>query len=151
MEKLLYRWVRDKKNTKYKGFTLIELLIAMSIISLIAMTFFSFFSFGIKFNTKNDKDIKCLNIAQTEIENLREQIKYGESKTFNSSTEEIIKLNEPTSEYNIKLKEDGNDEYTLKIDLSSEGGLYTINVNVRPSDDYFSKRNVNLTTKVYGG
>jgi prepilin-type N-terminal cleavage/methylation domain-containing protein len=58
-----------------KGFTLTEILIALSIASIISIGFFQVINMTIKTNSKNEKDIKSLNIAQTEIESLRAQIK----------------------------------------------------------------------------
>ena len=71
-----------------KGFTLIELIIALSIISIVSMAFFRTINSSIKYNTKNEKDIKALNVAQTEIENIRNEIK--KSKTDIIINDEII-------------------------------------------------------------
>lgn len=57
------------------AFTLIELLVALSIVSIISMSFFSLLNSSIKVNSKNETDINSLNIAQSEIEKLRKQIK----------------------------------------------------------------------------
>ncbi|MGL5328903.1 MAG: PulJ/GspJ family protein [Peptostreptococcaceae bacterium] len=130
--------IRDKQ----KGFTLIEVLIAMSIISLIAMTFFNFLNSSIRYNAKNEKDIQYLNIAQTEIENLREQIKSDTKDGFTSSDGTKIKDNNLKADY---------DEYGLEINLRPDGELYTIEVYVEPKYNYFSNRSVRLITKVFGG
>lgn len=58
-----------------KGFTLLELLVALSIIGLCMFAFFRIIDTSTKVNTKNDRDIKALNIGQSEIENLRNQVK----------------------------------------------------------------------------
>ena len=63
-----------KKN---KGFTLIELLVALAIVGIILLAFFRSVDSTNRMNAKNDRDIKALNIAQSEIENLRNQIKNG--------------------------------------------------------------------------
>ena len=64
-----------KAKRDIKGFTLIELIIALSIISILSLAFFKILNSSIKYNTKNEKDIKALNIAQSEVENLRREIK----------------------------------------------------------------------------
>lgn len=61
-----------------KGFTLIELLVALAIVGIILLAFFTSINSTIKMDAKNDRDIKALNIAQSEIENLRNQIKNHE-------------------------------------------------------------------------
>ena len=60
-----------------KGFTLLELLISLSIITIILLAFSTITISSIKGNTKNDKDISALNLAQSEIEVVRKQIKDG--------------------------------------------------------------------------
>ena len=50
-----------------KGFTLLELLISLSIITIILLAFSTIIISSIKGNTKNDKDINALNLAQSEI------------------------------------------------------------------------------------
>ena len=57
-----------------RGFTLIEILISMAIISIVLFSLFTTINSSIRQNTKNEKDIKLLNIAQSEIENLRKEI-----------------------------------------------------------------------------
>ena len=63
------------KLEKSKGFTLIELLVALAIVGTILLAFFKIIDSTNRMNVKNDRDIKALNIAQSEIENLRSQIK----------------------------------------------------------------------------
>ncbi len=63
------------KKTKNKGFTLLELIIALSIVSIVLMSFYTLINSSIKQNTKTEKDIKSLNIAQGEIESLRNEVK----------------------------------------------------------------------------
>ncbi len=63
------------KNKSNKGFTLLELLVSLTIITFILFAFFRIINTTTRVNTKNDRDIKALNIAQTEVENLRNQIK----------------------------------------------------------------------------
>lgn len=108
-----------RKLKRQEGFTLIEILIAMSIISLIAMAFFTFINSSIKFNTKNDQDIKALNIAQSEIENLRQQIKVS-----NSNSDLKIELDDGKI---INIPQNGdenicwNQSKIQKINISSSG------------------------------
>lgn len=139
-----------KYNINNKAFTLIELIIAMSIISLLVVGFFGFYNSTIKYNTKNEKDIKSLNIAQSEIENLRQQIKSGRASNFKTTTNEDITLNGEISSYEVVLDENNN-SYNLDIDLDCLNSLYTIKVSVRFGNDYFSKKSTELITQVFGG
>lgn len=137
----------NKKSNK--GFTLIEILIAMSIISLIAMAFFTFLNTSIRFNSKNEKDIKALNIAQSEVENLREQIKSGKTEDFKFVNGSTINLN---SAIPNKLSLEVNGVlYNLEIDLKESENLYTIHVNVKLNNKYISKKSIDLVTQVFGG
>lgn len=137
-----------------KGFTLIEILIAMSVITLIAMAFFTFLNSSIKFNAKNENDIKALNIAQSEVENIREQIKIGKKSNFRTLNNEEINLNRDTPEYEV-FSTRGKEKYIMKIDLSTEdkkqNSLYTIEINIKAKNQNFSKRSTNLITQVFGG
>lgn len=110
-----------QKNNN-KGFTLLELLISLSIVSIICVTFYAFLNNSIKTNGKNERDIKALNIAQSEIENLRQQIK---SKTSGSNLE--IKLNDTeniiissSNNSNTKWVNNGENEKLELIDT----GIY---------------------------
>jgi prepilin-type N-terminal cleavage/methylation domain-containing protein len=101
-----------------KGFTLIEILIALSIASIISIGFFQVINMTIKTNSKNEKDIKSLNIAQTEIESLRAQIKNATNDNKN------IK---------IYIDEDENRKF-IEIDsekswIKNEQGIEIIKVN----------------------
>ncbi|MGL4911775.1 MAG: PulJ/GspJ family protein, partial [Romboutsia sp.] len=55
---------------KNNGFTLLELLVSLAIVGLILLGFFRVMDSTQRINTKNDRDIKALNILQSEIENL---------------------------------------------------------------------------------
>ncbi|MGL4797454.1 MAG: type II secretion system protein [Paraclostridium sp.] len=133
-----------------KGFTLIELLVAMSIVSLIGFAFFKIVNSSILTNSKNERDIKSIHIAQTQIENIRSQLKkegtlskisidcndtntidipYQNSNQdfilwIESDKKEILKVGED-SEYNNK-KDDGTFEYSYK---SSDDEEYYINMS----------------------
>ena len=150
------------KLTKYKnkrGFTLIEILIAMSLISLIAMAFFTILNSTIKANSINEKNIKCLNIAQSEVENIRQQIK--ESKPIqvedsNSYKPKPIKIGMKT-EIQKYIENDNNVYYErIKVDKEpiQEGDvsnyLYTINVIVNYNEDDLKKgKGKEITTQVF--
>lgn len=138
----------NKKLESKKGFTLIELLIAMSIISLIALAFFNVVNTSIKFNAKNEKDIKALQIAQSEIENLRSQIKSGKTSDFKTLDDNNISLN--TSTRYQKAIDNNRNTYSVDLTLSKEGPLYTIQIKVISNQSSFSKRSVDLVTQVYG-
>lgn len=160
------------KNNK-KGFTLIEILIAMSIISLIAMAFFTIVNTSIKINTKNETDLKSLNIATSEIENLREQIKDINDSNIIINNELVVEA--WSSSGNVTKVKDkvGNSQiitdkkvrYTKSIDgfvcnveveiskgeISTKGMyLYNIKIDSMLQDKYFTKKNTTLETSVFG-
>lgn len=76
------------KLNKSNGFTLIEMLVALAIAGTILLAFFKIIDSTNRMNVKNDRDIKALNLAQSEIENLRNQIK-NYSQTENLYIEDI--------------------------------------------------------------
>ena len=88
-----------------KGFTLIELLVALAIVGIILLAFFTSINSTIRMDAKNDRDIKALNIAQSEIENLRNQIKNHE-QLEKLEIKDVINIleNEIEYEYNENLK-----------------------------------------------
>lgn len=122
------------KLKKNKGFTLIELLIALAIVGIILLVFFKVTDNTTKMNVKNDIDIKALNLAQSEIENLRNQIKNGEqveSKNYIKSID--------GKEFKVELHIISKSEVkTQKKNLNTGLYMYTININVKPCDTYFS-------------
>lgn len=119
-----------QKNNK--GFTLLELLISLSIISLICFIFYGFLNNSIKTNWKNERDIKALNIAQSEIENLRQQIK---SKTNGSDLE--IKL---SNTENIIISS-ANNSNTKWVDNGENKKLELIDTGIYKN--YSGKNNQN--------
>ena len=112
----------NKKNNS--GFTLVELIIALSIISIISFAFFTIITSSISKNAKNDKDIKSLNIAQSEIENIRNEIKAGVSlNIYDSNGQSLIDLkdnqeiewNLVDEEYQLMIKDSGSyDRYIFR-------------------------------------
>lgn len=152
--------IRKKTN---KGFTLLELLISISIISIIVLTFSTIIMSSIRGNTKNDKDISALNIAQSEIEVVRKQIKDGKT-SFKNSENETLKTNSISDSIedteNIYYKDVDGKSFEVKFYISkndehSGGNLYKLWVRVKSrqkngEDDYFSKRYTELVTEVFG-
>lgn len=150
---------------KNKGFTLIELLIAMSVGTLIAMAFFTIINTSIKSNTKNEQDIKLLNVATSELENIREQIKDTSSEELQLNT---VDGNEDTniSITGEELDKDKNEiqinstiskiDYEIIVSITrdkkeyTEMYLYDVSINVKLKNNNFSKRNIELSTKIFG-
>lgn len=138
-----------------KGFTLLELLISLSIITIILLAFSTITISSIKGNTKNDKDISALNIAQSEIEVIRKQIKDRETNLKNSENKSIEKN---TKE--IYSKEIDGKKFEVELCVSekekfSQYILYKLCVSVEAKQkneksDYFSKKHTELVTEVFG-
>ena len=129
-----------------KGFTLLELLISLSIITIILLAFSTITISSIKGNTKNDKDISALNLAQSEIEILRKQIKDG--KTDFNDEPYIKEIDGKKFEVKLSVSES-------KEDTSSQYTLYEVYVSVESKqeneeNDYFSKKHTELVTEVFG-
>ena len=108
-------------------------------------------------NVKNDRDIKALNIAQSEIENLRSQIKEksgnNERKLFvydNSldSNDKKIEISFDKKNEYFRIYEDADIKYKICLDIKREivaedtfnDYIYTINIKVQLEDKYFSKK-----------
>lgn len=151
-----------KKNNN-KGFTLLELLVSISIMSIILLAFLTIIMSSIKGNTKNDKDISALHIAQSEIEVVRKQIKDGNTSFVNSENESLVlsSINDSIENtQNIYYKNiDGKifevKFYISKNEESLEGSLYKLWIRVKSKqingeDDYFSKKYTELVTEVFG-
>ena len=120
------------KLEKSKGFTLIELLVALAIVGTILLAFFKIIDSTNRMNVKNDRDIKALNIAQSEIENLRSQIK---EKADNNERKLFVYDN---SDIKYKICLDIKREIVKKDTFNDY--IYTINITVQLEDKYFSKK-----------
>ena len=135
-----------------KGFTLIELLVALAIVGIILLAFFTSINSTIRMDAKNDRDIKALNLAQSEIENLRNQIKTNVGSE-NQEINQIIQSKETISnriiepykktidgkEFEISLYNISKSKLdTQNTNLDEELYMYTINIKVKSLDTYFS-------------
>lgn len=116
-------WI--KRYREKDGFTLIEILIAMAIASIVLVAFFSFLNSTIMNNAKNEKDIKLVNIAQSEIEILREQIKSGTSQ-IKIELGNSNRISIPDSNH---IKWVGSNEQILEIDSTGIYKEYIYNSN----------------------
>ena len=117
-----------------RGFTLIEVLISLSILLIVGSTFFSITNNSIRINSKNDKYIQEMNVAQSVIEGIRDDIKSGK---------------EPYDNINYSLKED----YIVSIeDIKKEEvkKLYLYTFAVKVKNKYETNREVVLKTQVLG-
>lgn len=150
-----------------KGFTLLELLISLSIITIILLAFSTIIISSIKGNTKNDKDISALNLAQSEIEIVRKQIKDGKT-SFKNSKNETLEFNSISDSIenteNIYYKDVDGKNFEVKFYISKNdeylgGSLYKLWVRIKSKqkdeednweDDYFSKKYTELITEVFG-
>ena len=142
-----------KKNNK-KGFTLLELLVSISIMSILLLAFLTIILSSIKVNTKNDKDISALHIAQSEIEVVRKQIKDGNTSFVNSENKSLV-INDTLGNLYYKEIDGKRFEVRFYLDKSLESNLYNLRVIVKSKsmdteDDYFSKKTTELVTQVYG-
>lgn len=145
------------KLKKSKGFTLIELLVALAIVGTILLTFFKITDSTNRMNVKNDRDIKALNIAQSEIENLRSQIKekagnnerelFVYDNSLDSNDKKIEISFDKKNEY-FRIYEDSDIKYKICLGIKREivaedtfnDYIYTINITVQLEDKYFSKK-----------
>lgn len=128
------------------GLTLIELLISISILSIIGLAFFSTINTSIKTNKKNETDIKAMHLAQSEVENLRIQIKKS-----TGSTMDIVDL-----KGNKIIMNDENsytsDDYNVKITIEEkEKLLYEIRVTVFKSNLNDINKKTEIITQIIKG
>lgn len=142
-----------------RGFTLIELVVSISILSIIGLAFFSAINTSIKTNKKNETDIKAMHLAQSEMENLRIQIKnYKESTPENDEINICDSKDNPvpilTEDYK-KNEDDINyilDDYGVKITvIKKDDLLYEIMVIVFELNKNFSNKDTKIITRVVKG
>ncbi|WP_158540696.1 type IV pilus modification PilV family protein [Romboutsia weinsteinii] len=147
-----------------KGFTLLEVLVSLAIIISIMFAFFKVYNSSIRVNTKNDRDIKALNLAQSELENLRSQIKNLKRSEEDKKIEinigekqiDIDSLNKTTVTYEKNYTdEDDMKERVYKINLTLEKSnvtnqiyMFNIDIDIKLKDEYFSKRKTELSTSI---
>jgi prepilin-type N-terminal cleavage/methylation domain-containing protein len=134
------------KNSN-KGFTLIEILVAMSIVMLIAMAFFSINNMSIKLNSKNEKDIQSMNIAQSIMEDIRQDIKEGKDGSY---FDKIVWANGLQGEYNKEDIEIDNNKYNVNIAIyknEANSRLYTVIVDVSALNA--TNKNARLITQIF--
>lgn len=129
-----------KKLKKDKGFTLIELLVALSIVGIILLAFFKVTDITTRMNVKNNTDIKALNLAQSEVENLRNQIKNGEQIESRNYIKSI-----DGKEFKVSLQIISKSKiYAQNDNLDTGLYMYKINMKVNPCDTYFSEKPTEL-------
>lgn len=129
-----------------RGLTLIELLISIGILSIIGLAFFSTINTSIKTNKKNETDIKAMHLAQSEVENLRIQIKKSTGSTLDLVDLKDNKINTNTDNYYT------SEEYKVKIKITEkEDLLYEIRVTVDELNSNFSKKKTEIITQVIKG
>lgn len=134
------------KINKSKGFTLIQVLVSLSILSFIGLAFFSTVNTSIKVNKKNETDIKALHLVQSEIENLRLQIKKSKDGIL-----DIVDLNKDSITIG-KEKIYTSDEYNIKLKVEDKGNsLYEIKVCAQSANKDFSKQRTEIITQVIKG
>lgn len=132
-----------KKNNS-RGFTLVEVLISLSILSILMLVFFNVINTSIKTNKKNEIDINALNLAQSEVENIRMQIK-------NNNTSNIKNLENNEIIIGTSNGYTSND-YVVEILVQQKSDLlYEINVTVKPKNSNFSKKDTQIITQVVVG
>lgn len=142
------------KIYKSKGFTLIEVLIAVSLISIIALSFMMFSNSRTKVNSKNEHDIHGLNIAQSEMESLREQIK--ENKLgIKITTDNNSEINIPSSQNDFKTQYTRKNKsigyiVDLEINKVTVGSkvLHKIKITTYCDNDDLSRRKTNLYAEI---
>lgn len=132
------------KKEVSKGFTLVEVLVSLSILSILMLVFFYVINISIKNNKKNEVDINALHLAQSEIENIRAQIKNNNISNMKDLENNEIVIGESSSylsnNYNVDILVE------QKSDL-----LYEIKVGVKYQNFDFSKKNTQIITQVVIG
>ena len=134
-----------KKNNS-RGFTLVEVLVSLSILSILILVFFGVINTSIKNNKKNEVDINALSLAQSEVENIRIQIKNNNiSNLKDLENNEIIIDADIENSYTFK-------NYEVKISVEQKSDLlYEVNVTVKYKDPKDSRKKVQIITQVVVG
>lgn len=145
-------------NNKKKGFTLIEVIIAISIISIISLALFRVINSAIKNNSKNEMDIHSLNVAQSEMEQLRSNIKENHNVEISiNDNEKILIINgENTVKYKKEIRRNDNKTIIYDINLNiireekNKLPLYTVKIDVSNEENTFSSKNTVLKAQILG-
>lgn len=147
-----------------KGVTLLEVIISVALISTISIGLFMTIDNTKISNTKNDKDLKAMDIAQSEIEYIIRDIKDGDEilnlgdKEIKLDEIKLIQNNNKSKKLSAKYyKEHGeNDNYEVKVwlgkikerqQIRKEYYIYSVEVGVKSKSD-LSKREVKLQTEI---
>lgn len=134
-----------------KGFTLVELLVALSILSCIGMGFYNVLNSTIKGNAKNEQDINALQIAQSEIENIRVQIKSNSNlESVDKDGNKVILNKNGLTKYK---KYENNNIYDVQVTISenSSDQMYEIKLFVKLDNEKFNKKTTKIITQIFGG
>lgn len=145
-------------NNKKKGFTLIEVIIAISIISIISLALFRVINSAIKNNSKNEIDIHSLNVAQSEMEQLRSNIKENHNVeiSINDNDKILIINGENTVKYKKEIRRNDNKTIIYDINLNiireekNKLPLYTVKIDVSNEENTFSSKNTVLKAQILG-
>lgn len=152
MEKVnkIYRNVLKLK--KKEGFTLVEVIVAMSIISILCLGLYSVVNMSIKVNSKNENDIKALQLAQSQVESIRAQLKNGETKLAlkDKDNNDVFIDIDVTSSYKKNI---GSKIYDVQINITKDlnSGLYKVIVKTKSENVNSSKKETKIVTEIFGG
>lgn len=152
MEKANKIYPKVLKLKKKEGFTLIEVIVAMSIISILGLGLYSVVNMSIKVNSKNENDIKALQLAQSQVESIRVQIKDGETefKLKDKDNNDVFIDSDVTSSYKKNI---GSKIYDVQVNVSKDlnSGLYKVIVKTKSENINSSKKETKIVTEIFGG
>lgn len=150
-----------------KGDTLLEIIVALAIMTLMGLSFFSVLNRTMLNNMKNERDTKMLNIAQTEVESLTKSVKEGSTsitkkrkRPIDEDTYQLVNRKFDITKAGKISYDVEDDEKTIyicnlsikdiKLDKKANkiAYLYDIEIEVSPEDKKFTKRKVELNTKI---
>lgn len=137
-----------------KGFTFIELLISISILSILTIAFSTISISAIKGNSKNDIDIGAMNIAQSEIENIRSQMKkYESSLPISLTSVDGYEISQDRVNEFSRINNNNKYDVYIEIKKATEGSriysqLYEVKVLVKEEKQYFSRKSTELVTQI---